>query len=201
MLLTSAVLRDRMAWFLAPPVTAGSLKMESTVKEGPRKACRLDGSGSSTLQGMLVDLCRAASGAWGAGPYSLEGSRLSSESGSWMLVRRTEPSAVEMTLLARGRPEDESRRSDTDTDSALLCDDRPEPLVRLGRPGGALPLAERKMPRLFTRSRDTPDDCAERTSCTREHKHLQVCSSLPEQEHVSETSVTRPLHYHSHSVM
>lgn len=179
MLLTRAVLSDRMAWFLAPPVTAGSpntesRNMESTVKEGPRKACRLS-SDSATLQGMLADVGRAR------GPYSLElwvraghgstrtGCRLSLERRSWMLVLRTVPSAVEMTLLARGRPEElESRRSDTD--SALLWDARParggaEPLARvlsalrrLGRPGGpesgaaALPLAERRIPRPFTRS-------------------------------------------------
>lgn len=217
MLLTRDVLSDRMAWFLAPPVTAGSQKMESrkmesTVKEGPRKACRLLSSGSSTLQGMLADLGRA-SGAWDTGPYSLEallvlegdgstrtGCRLSLESRSWMLVRRTVPSAVEMTLLARGRPEDESSRSDTDT--ALLWDDRParggaEPLARvlsalrrLGRPGwpaldsdaDAFPLAERKMPRPFTRSLDVcgaapgaRPDCAARASCageTRSHSGL-----------------------------
>ncbi len=210
MLLTRDVLSDRMAWFLAPPVTAGSLKMESrkmesTVKEGPRKACRLDDSGSSTRQGMLADLGRA----WGAGPYSLwerggagstsTGCRLSLESSSWMLVRRTEPSAVEMTLLARGRPADESSCSDSDADEALLSTDRParggaEPLERvlsalrrLGRPGWprapleSLPLAERRMPRLFTRSLDScgtapdaPDDCAERVACAgrREHSYI-----------------------------
>ncbi len=156
MLLTRDVLSDRMAWFLAPPVTAGSLKMESrkmesTVKEGPRKACRLDGSGSSTRQGMLADLGRAGSlySLWeraGVGSTST-GCRLSLESRSWMLVRRTEPSAVEMTLLARGRPAAESSRSDRDADDALLCAERParggaEPLERvlsalrrLGRPG------------------------------------------------------------------
>lgn len=219
MLLTREVLSDRMAWFLAPPVTAGSQKMESrkmesTVKEGPRKACRLPSPGSSTLQGMLADLGRA-SGAWDTGPYSLEallvlegdgstrtGCRLSLESRSWMLVLRTVPSAVEMTLLARGRPEDESSRSDTDT--ALLWDDRlarggAEPLARvlsalrrLGRPGwlaraaldsdaDALPLAERRMPRPLTRSLDVcgaaPDacpDCAARASCAGEGKHAHI---------------------------
>lgn len=223
MLLTRDVLSDRMAWFLVPPVTAGSQKMESrkmesTVKEGPRKACRLLSSGSSTLQGMLADLGRA-SGAWDTGPYSLEallvlegdgstrtGCRLSLESRSWMLVLRTVPSAVEMTLLARGRPEDESSRSDTDTDTALLWDDRParggaealtrvlSALRRLGRPGwparaapdsdaDALPLADRKMPRLFTRSLDVCGaraDCAARASCAGEEKqsHTGLSSSV-----------------------
>lgn len=66
MLLTRDVLRERIAWFLLPPANTGSLRMESrntesTVKEGPRKACRLESSGSSTLRewpvhGMLADL-------------------------------------------------------------------------------------------------------------------------------------------------
>lgn len=105
------------------------------------------------------------------------GCRLSLESRSWMLVRRVVPSAVEMTLLARGRVEEaESRRSETDV--ALPCDDRlgrawTEPLTRVlsafrrvGRPGcpddlggrseltgAALPLDERKMPRPFEGAR------------------------------------------------
>ena len=90
-----------------------------------------------------------------------------------MLVRRVVPSAVEMTLLARGsvdEEEAESRRSHTDV--ALpwddrLCRGRTEPFtrvlsafLRVGRPGwpdlggreseftgAALPLAERRMPR------------------------------------------------------
>lgn len=109
-----------------------------------------------------------------------------------MLVLRTVPSAVEMTLLARGSPEDESSRSDSEV--ALLWDERldrggAEPLTRvlsalrrLGRPGwptceesdlSAFPLAERKMPRPFASSLDpcgvTPDrrsDCAVRPPCT-----------------------------------
>lgn len=80
MLLTRDVLRDKMAGFLALPFAPGSQKMESrkmesTVKEGPKKACRLDSSGSSTLpQGMLADLGRVVSGpgAWETEPYSLD---------------------------------------------------------------------------------------------------------------------------------
>lgn len=90
-----------------------------------------------------------------------------------MLVRRVEPSAVEMTLLARGSVEAaESSRSETDV--AFPCEERlerrgAEPLTRVlsalrsvGRPGcpvdlggrseltgAALPLEERRMPRLF----------------------------------------------------
>lgn len=155
MLLTKDVLRERMAWFLAPPANTGSLRMESrktesTVKEGPRKACRLDSSGSSTLgawlvHGMLADLGSGVrglcwGGAWGCAlgkaGYSLGtgwargllllegdgstemGCRLSLDSRSWMLVLRVLPSAVEITLLARGKPVEEeaeaSSRSDTD---------------------------------------------------------------------------------------
>lgn len=88
-----------------------------------------------------------------------------------MLVRRVVPSAVEMTLLARGSVEEvESRRPETDV--ALPCKDRverigAEPFTRVlsafrreGRPGcpeefrgrspllgAAFPLDERKMPR------------------------------------------------------
>lgn len=79
MLLTRDVLRDKMAWFLVTPITTGSQKMESrkmesTVKEGPRKACRLDSSGSSVPQGMLADLGGAllGAGAWEMEPYSLD---------------------------------------------------------------------------------------------------------------------------------
>lgn len=90
-----------------------------------------------------------------------------------MLVRRVVPSAVEMTLLARGSVEEaESRRSETDV--ALTCEDRlertgMEPLTRVlsalrrvGRPGcpvdlggrseltgAAFPLEERSIPRPF----------------------------------------------------
>lgn len=91
-----------------------------------------------------------------------------------MLVRRVEPSAVEMTLLARGSvDEHESSRSETDVD--FPCDDKLERRIqdatgpftrvlsafrRVGRPGcpedlggrsaltgAAFPLEERKMPR------------------------------------------------------
>lgn len=102
---------------------------------------------------------------------------------SWMLVRRVEPSAVEMTLLARGNVDEaESRRSHTDV--ALPCDERParggaEPRTRVlsafrsvGRPGAwpaerggrseldgaALLLDERRMPRLLVRSFCTRSD-------------------------------------------
>lgn len=94
-----------------------------------------------------------------------------------MLVRRVVPSAVEMTLLARGSVEEaESSRSDTDV--ALPCEDRlertgAEPLTRVlsafrrvGRPGcpedlggrsaltgAALPLDERNMPRPLVEER------------------------------------------------
>lgn len=101
------------------------------------------------------------------------GCRLSFESKSWMLVRRVEPSAVEMTLLALGSVEDAaSRRSETDM--AFPCEDKlvrsgTDPLTRVlsalrrvGRPGcpadlggrseltgAAFPLEERNMPLLF----------------------------------------------------
>lgn len=95
-----------------------------------------------------------------------------------MLVRLVVPSAVEMTLLARGsvEEEEESRRSETDV--AFPWEERlerrgAEPLTRvlsafrrLGRPGcpedlrarsalvgAALPLLERKMPRALVEAR------------------------------------------------
>lgn len=109
----------------------------------------------------------------GAAASTDTGCRLSFESMSWMLVRRVEPSAVEMTLLALGSVEEaESRRSETDV--AFPWVDRlertkTEPLTRVlsalrrvGRPGcpadlggrseltsAAFPLEERNMPRLF----------------------------------------------------
>lgn len=104
------------------------------------------------------------------------GCRMSLESRSWMLVRRVVPSAVEMTLLARGSVEEaESKRSDTDV--ALPCEDKLErigtepftrvlsALRRVGRPGcpdlggrseltgAAFPLEERSIPRLFVEVR------------------------------------------------
>lgn len=94
-----------------------------------------------------------------------------------MLVRRVVPSAVEMTLLARGSVEEAlSRRSETDV--ALFCEESldrtgTEPLTRVlsalrrvGRPGcpadlggrselagAAFPLEERNMPRPFVEVR------------------------------------------------
>lgn len=193
MLLTRVGLRDRKGRFLP----ADSLKMESmntdsTVKEGPRKDSRVESSGSSKLwQGKLSDLGMGMVVVRGPfrlvllGWYSLgaalvaatggeastdTGCRLSFDSRSWMLVRRVVPSAVEMTLLARGSVEEaESRRSQTDV--ALPCADRLERIgtepftrvlsafLRVGRPGCpedlggrsdtdvAFPLAERNMPR------------------------------------------------------
>lgn len=182
---------------------ADSLKMESmntdsTVKEGPRKDSRVERSGSSVLwQGKLRDFGRGAPfrllllGLYSLGvgwtPALVEatggeestdtGCRLSFNSRSWMLVRRVVPSAVEMTLLARGSVDEaESRRSETDV--ALPWEERlertgTEPLTRVlsafrrvGRPGcpedlggrseptgAALPLDERKMPRPFVEAR------------------------------------------------
>jgi len=105
---------------------------------------------------------------------------------SWMLVRRVVPSAVEMTLLARGSVEEaESSRSETDV--ALPCEDRlertgAEPFTRVlsafrrvGRPGcpedlggrslpsgAALPLDERKMPRPLVKVRSFCSEQVER---------------------------------------
>lgn len=73
MLLTREVLRERMAWFLPPPVNTGSLKMESmkteSTNEGPRNDSRLESSSSSRpgtgvrpVQGMLADLGSSAAG-------------------------------------------------------------------------------------------------------------------------------------------
>lgn len=194
MLLTRVGFKDRKERFLP----ADSLKMESmntdsTVKDGPRKDSRVDRSGSSKLwQGRLSDLGRTGvvllewyslGVGWERTPALVEaaggvastdtGCRLSFDSRSWMLVRRVEPSAVEMTLLARGSVEAaESSRSETDV--AFPCEERLErrgadPLTRVlsalrsvGRPGcpvdrggrseltgAALPLEERRMPRLF----------------------------------------------------
>lgn len=192
MLLTRVGLRDRKGRFLP----ADSLKMESmntdsTVKEGPRKDSRVESSGSSKLwQGKLSDLGMGMVVVRGPfrlvvlGWYSLAatlvavtggeastdtGCLLSLDSRSWMLVRLVVPSAVEMTLLARGSvEEEESRRSETDV--ALPCEDRLERIGtdpftrvlsafrRVGRPGcpedlggrsdtdPAFPLAERNMP-------------------------------------------------------
>lgn len=202
MLLTREGFRDRKGRFLpADSQKMESMNTDSTVKEGPRKDSRVERSGSSKLwQGRLSDLGRGVVLVWGPfrvvllGWYSLgigwerspalveatggavstdTGCRLSFESMSWMLVRRVEPSAVEITLLALGSVEDaESRRSETDV--AFPCVDRverteTEPLTRVlsalrrvGRPGcpadlggrseltgAAFPLEERNIPRLF----------------------------------------------------
>lgn len=173
MLLTREGFRDRKGWVLhADSLKMESMNTDSTVKEGPRKDSRVERSGSSKLwQGKLSDLgmvvvrgpFRLVLEGWYSlgvgwertpalveaplGDVSTEmGDRLSLESRSWRLVRRVEPSAVEMTLLARGRVDEaESRRPDTDV--ALPCDDREErrgtePLTRVlsalrsvGRPG------------------------------------------------------------------
>jgi len=200
MLLTRVGFRDRKGGVLpSDSLKMESMNTDSTVKDGPRNDWRVERSGSSELwQGKLRDLGRGAAAVRGPfrlvlpGWYSLgvggdrtpalaEGAAVSTDAGcrpsfrsrSWMLVRRAAPSAVEMTLLARGSVEDaRSRRPDTDV--ALLCDDRlersgAEPLTRVlsalrrvGRPGcppalggrseppgAAFPLDERKMPRLF----------------------------------------------------
>lgn len=133
MLLTSDVLSERKAWFLVLLENTGSLKMESrktesTVKEGPKNSCRVESSESSgfgtrPVQGTLADLGRGFVYSLDAallfeGDRSTEtGSRASLASMSWTLERRVLPSAVEMTLLARGSPAEEdeaSRRSHTD---------------------------------------------------------------------------------------
>lgn len=202
MLLTRVGFRDRKGRFLpADSLKMESMNTDSTVKEGPRKDSRVERSGSSKLwQGKLSDLGRGVvvvvvvrcplrfgwyslGVGWERTPALVEvtggegstdtGCRWSFESRSWMLVRRVVPSAVEMTLLARGSVEEaESRRSETDV--ALPCDDRlersgTEPLTRVlsalrrvGRPGcpadlggrseltgAAFPLDERSMPRPF----------------------------------------------------
>lgn len=204
MLLTREGFRDRKGWVRhADSLKMESMNTDSTVKEGPRKDSRVERSGSSKLwQGKLSDLgmvvvrgpFRSVLEGWYSlgvgwertpalveaplGDVSTEmGDRLSLESRSWRLVRRVEPSAVEMTLLARGRVDEAESRS-PDTDVALPCDDREErrgtePLTRVlsalrsvGRPGcpedlggrseltgAAFPLAERRMPRAFVTGR------------------------------------------------
>lgn len=202
MLLTRVGFRDKKERFLAADsLKMESMNTDSAVKEGPRNDSRVERSGSSELwQGKLSDLGRtgvvlrdpfkvvllgwyslgagwertpALAEATGGAASTDTGCRLSLDSSSWILVRRVEPSAVEMTLLARGSAEEaESSRSETDV--ALPCDDRlersgTEPLTRVlsafrrvGRPGcpadlggrseltgAALPLEERSMPRLF----------------------------------------------------
>lgn len=205
MLLTRVGLRDRKGRFLpADSLKMESMNTDSTVNEGPRKDSRVERSGSSKLwQGRLSDLGRGMVVVRGPfrlvllGWYSLgvgwestpalvattggetstdTGCRLSFDSRSWMLVRRVVPSAVEMTLLARGSVEEaESRRSETDV--ALPCEDRlvrfgTEPFTRVlsafrrvGRPGcpedlggrsdtsAAFPLDERNMPRPLVEGR------------------------------------------------
>lgn len=207
MLLTRVGFRDRKGRLLpADSLKMESMNTDSTVKEGPRKDSRVERSGSSKLwQGKLTDLGRgevvvvrgpfrlvvlgwySLGVGWERTPALVEvtggaastdtGCRLSFESRSWMLVRRVVPSAVEMTLLARGSVEEaESRRSETDV--ALPCEDRlertgTEPLTRVlsalrsvGRPGcpvdlggrseltgAAFPLEERNMPRPFVEVR------------------------------------------------
>lgn len=202
MLLTKVGLRERKGRFLsADSLKMESMNTDSTVKEGPRKDSRVERSGSSELlQGKLTDLgmgvmvvrgplrlvllgwyslgvgCERSPAlveAAAAGASTETGCRLSLDSRSWMLVRRVVPSAVEMTLLARGRVEEaESSRSETEV--ALPCEDRlarigAEPFTRVlsafrreGRPGcpedlggrsaltaAAFPLDERSMPRPF----------------------------------------------------
>lgn len=203
MLLTREVLRDRNVWLLPGLLKDGSLKMvsiktESTVNVEPSNESKLESSrpllwAVLPVRGRLVDLGRAGVGV-GAGGYSLDaacprwlalvgagstdtGARVSLDIKSWMLVRRVEPSAVEMTLLARGSVDEEaSKRSDTETALPWAFSAGRmglEPLMRvlsalrrLGRPAldarlsevesvtGALPLAERRMPRV-PRSRRT----------------------------------------------
>lgn len=202
MLLTRVGLRDKNGRFLsADSLKMESMKTDSRVKEGPRKDSRERSGSSKLLQGRLSDLGRgllvlggtfgillllewySLDTGWERSPAFFEaeagapstdtGCLLSLESMSWMLVRRVEPSAVEMTLLALGSVEEaESRRSDTEV--AFPCADRlerrgTEPLTRVlsafrrvGRPGCpedlggrselegvALPLEERNMPRVF----------------------------------------------------
>lgn len=206
MLLTKVGFRARKGRVLpADSLKMESMNTDSTVKEGPRKDSRVDRSGSSELwQGKLRDLGRGVvvergpfrfvllgwyslAVGWECTPALVEamggeestdtGARLSLDSRSWMLVRRVVPSAVEMTLLARGSVDEaESRRSETDV--ALPCEDRlermgAEPLTRVlsafrrvGRPGwpenlggrselvgAAFPLDERNMPRPFVETR------------------------------------------------
>lgn len=217
MLLTRVGFRDRKGRVLpADSLKMESMNTDSTVKEGPKKDSRVEKSESSRLwQGKLTDLGMGATVVRGGfrrvllGWYSLgvgwdltpplgeaeqeeastdTGWRWSLDSRSWMLVRRVVPSAVEMTLLARGSVEEvESRRSETDV--ALLCEDRlertgAEPLtrvlsafLRLGRPGcpkdfagrsvltgAAFPLEERMIPRplVEVRSLGTRSDEVER---------------------------------------
>lgn len=106
------------------------------------------------------------------------GGRLSLDSRSWMLVRRVVPSAVEMTLLARGSVDAAAESKRSETDVALPCDDKLErsgaepftrvlsAFLRVGRPGcpkdlggrseltgAAFWLDERKMPRAFVGTR------------------------------------------------
>lgn len=206
MLLTSEGFRDRKGRRSpADSLKMESMKTDSTVKEGPRKDSRVEKSESSRPRhGRLTDFGMGAAVVSGGvrwvlvGWYSLgvgwdltpvlgeaeqeeastdTGWRWSLDSRSWMLVRRVVPSAVEMTLLARGSVEEaESRRSETDV--ALLCEDRlerrgAEPLTRVlsaflseGRPGcardfcgrsvlagAALPLEERIIPRPLVEGR------------------------------------------------
>lgn len=204
MLLTKVGFKDRKGrFFPVDSLKMESMNTDSTVKEGPRKDSRVDRSGSSVLwQGKLRDLGRGVERGpfrfvlvgwyslgvgWERTPALVEatggevstdtGCRLSLDSRSWMLVRRVVPSAVEMTLLARGSVDEaESRRSETDV--ALPCEDRlartgTDPFTRVlsafrsvGRPGcpedlggrselvgAAFPLAERNMPRVFVETR------------------------------------------------
>lgn len=183
MLLTRVGLRERKGRFLpADSLKMESMKTDSAVKEGPRKDSRVGSSASSELgHGKLRDFGKLAlqegpfegyslgsGGAWT--PSTDTGCRLSLDSMSWILVRRELPSAVEMTLLARGNVDADARSSRSDTDVARAWADRvgrTEPLTRvlsalrrLGRPGwpverggrsavtgAALPLEERRMPR------------------------------------------------------
>ena len=137
-----------------------SLKTDSTVKEGPRRASSVESSGSSGVreQGRLRDLGGGLRGysLGGAGPASTDtGRRLSLESMSWTLVRRVLPSAVLMTLLARGsaaasRPGRGAAEPLTRVLSVLRSVGRPGacPPDRGGRSDPLL-LAERRMPRVL----------------------------------------------------
>lgn len=208
MLLTRVGFSDRKGRFLpADSLKMESMNTDSTVKEGPRKDSRVERSGSSKpWQGRLRDLGKGVvvvvrgpfrlvllgwyslGGGWARTPALVEvaggaastdtGCRLSLESRSWMLVRRVVPSAVEMTLLARGSVEEEAESRRSDTDVAFPCEERlersgtePRTLVlsalrRVGRPGcpedlggrseltgAALPLEERRIPRVLVEVR------------------------------------------------
>lgn len=184
MLLTNEGLRERKAWPRPAQGTGASLKMVSmkteSMKQEPRsepkaglRAGLRAGPASSGRGGQAGGAGGGAEGYSRAPAAAGEGSTDTGGRGSlamksWMLVRRDGPSAVEMTLLARGRagpPRGGAEPSRSDTDAALpwlASEGRgAEPLTRvlsalrrLGRailgeePAvPALPLAERRMPR------------------------------------------------------